>query len=111
MRLDPEKRDYAKLIAQLERLSVLGRKERPKERDWAAETVRTLKAGRLESYDLEEFALGEYEGGLAGREDKRPVWERSRALLALLGEMRAAGVTSPKLKKLGDELAGWTLPA
>lgn len=107
MKLEPGKRDYSKLIAELERLSGL----RPKgaDRDWAADTIKTLQSGKLEDFDLIEFVVDRYDTQLASAEDRRPVWEASRSLLALIAEMEALKVSSPKTDRVRDALNGWTL--
>lgn len=111
MKLDPAKTDYSRVIAQLEKLSALHPHRKGDDRDWAAETIKTLKAGRLESYDLEEFAAVAFQRELAGREDPRPVWEYSRALLGLIREMDARRIAGPRLEPIRIELERWAPPA
>lgn len=107
MKLDPKKNDYSLTLEILERLSRLSEPFRKDSRDWAAETIKTLKAGKLEDYDLVEFVAGEHETHLAGKEDHRAVWKYSRALLSLVEEMDARGHRSPKTARIRMELAGW----
>jgi hypothetical protein len=107
MKLDPKKNDYSNTLSLLEDLSRLGAPLRGQDRDWASETVKTLKAGKLEDYDLVEFVTGEYQARLEGNEDHRTVWDYSRALLALVEEMDARGHRSPKTAKIRLELAAW----
>jgi hypothetical protein len=108
MKVDPAKSDNARLVAALKKLSGFAGAE---PRDWAADTIKTLQAGRLEDFDIDEFVSQEYETRLAAREDRRPVWELSRALLALIDELRARGIRAPKAARIGDLLKGWTQDA
>lgn len=108
MKLDPKKNDYSRTLELLESLSRLAEPLRGKgNRDWAAETVKTLKAGKLEDYDLVEFVSAEHDAFLSGKEDHRQVWDYSRALLSLVEEMDARGHRSPKTAKIRLELAAW----
>lgn len=108
MKIDPEKSDVSKLLSRLKELSALFIKRRGKDqRDWAADTSRTLLAGKLESFDLVEFAAAAYDTELAASKDPRPVWDYSRALLGLIDEMQALGAQSPKTDKIRDLLKAW----
>ncbi len=104
MKLDPSKRDLAKLAAALKRLQSFRAGQ-----DFAPDTAKDLKAGRLEDYDLVELVVRDYEDALVGREDVRPVWEHSRALLAVIDEMDAAGVKSDKTATVKKSLTAWKL--
>lgn len=107
MKLEPAKNE--KILAIIKKLSELGAPlRREDERDWAADTIKTLQAGRLEDFDLSEFAVAEYESRCAGREDKRHVWEFSRALLELLDEMAARKIGSERSKRARQSLQAWT---
>lgn len=104
MKLDPAKRDYAKLSAALKRLEGFRTGK-----EFAPDTVKALKEGRLEDHDLIELVVRDYESDLAGRDDVRPVWEHSRALLAVIDELDAAGVKSEKTAQVKKSLSGWKL--
>ena len=104
MKLDPTKADYAKLAAALTKLESL-----PSQRRFHPETVKALKAGKLEDWDLYELVAHDYDSELAGREDLRPVWERSRALLAVIAEMDALGLACDKTAAVRRALEGWKL--
>lgn len=106
MKLDPAKHDYTKLVAALERLSAFNPKG---QRDWPADTVKTLKSGKLEHWDLIEFVVERYDSQLAPEGDVRPKWEHSRALLALIAEMDALKLGSPKTATVREALESWTL--
>lgn len=107
MKLDPSKRDFSRLVDRLKRLSELNP---PGKRDWAADTIATLQSGRLESWDLQEFVVDRYDTQLAAAgDDRRPVWEVSRALLALIAELDALKLGAPKTEKIRQTLESWTL--
>jgi hypothetical protein len=107
MKLEAGKVDLAKLTGALKRLASCSAPGR----NWADETIKTLQAGRLEDFDLDEFVAQEYETRLAAPEDRRPVRELSRALLALIDEMRARGIRAPKAARVGEILKGWAQDA
>ena len=97
------------LVPLLKKLSALAQPLlRTGERDWASDTIKTLHAGKLEDCDLTEFAVAEFQTKLEGREDKRPVWDYSRALLALLEELERRRIVSDRSRRAREELAAWT---
>jgi hypothetical protein len=108
MILNPKKLDFAKLLTLLKELGRHDAELHPKrERDWALETSKTLQAGRLEDFDLVEYIVSAFETDLAGRQDPRPVWKYSRALLALIDELDRLGFPNPKTKKVRETLSAW----
>lgn len=107
MIIDIKKKDFSRLISALRALSTASAKCRKNPRDWAAETVKTLQAGRLEDFDLAEFVAASFEMDLAPCEDVRPKWDYAQALLALIGEMEALGLGSARIAPARDALKGW----
>ncbi len=102
MKLDPAKADFSKLIASLSKLQAM-----PVRGQFQPQTIKTLKAGKLEDWDLFELVAHDYRTELSGREDLRPVWERSRALLAVIAEMEVLGLRSDETEAIRRELASW----
>jgi hypothetical protein len=107
MILDSKKTDYSRLVSALKELSAASAKCRKDPRDWALETVKTLKAGRLEASDLVEFVVAAFESDLAACEDVRPKWDYAQAVLGLIAAMEAAGLSSPRSARVREALKGW----
>jgi hypothetical protein len=108
MRIDPAKVDPKRALTLLLKLSKLTPPREHDPNDWAAMTAASLKAGKLEDFDLVEFIAEAYARHLAGKDGDRRVWEYSRALLALAEESAALGVRSPKTDKVRAALSAWT---
>lgn len=107
MRLDPAKKDFAALVEKLERLRAFNAKG---ERDWPADTIKTLKSGRLEDCDVVEFVVDRYDRSFASAgDDIRPRWEHSRALLGLIAELDALKLGTPKTDAVREALEAWKL--
>ena len=112
MKLDPDKTDCSGLESCLKKLIGFFNKVHPKPgRPWIGDPVKTLRSGKLEDFDLVEFVSQTYARDLAPREDNRPVWDYSRALLQLISEMDRLGMREPKLAKVRAVLEGWTAEA
>jgi hypothetical protein len=108
MKIDPAKADLTRALGLLTKLSALTPPRESDPNDWAAKTAATLKAGKLENFDLVEFVADAYEKGLSGKEHDPRVWDYSRALLELAEEMERLGARSPKTTRIVLALKSWT---
>jgi hypothetical protein len=106
MKLDPKKTDFSRLVSLLKKVAVYSANPKD-ERNWADDTAKTLLAGKLEDFDLEEFVAQAYETDLSKREDKRPVWDYAQAMIALIDEMHSKGIRAGRAKDVGATLKGW----
>ena len=105
MKLDPRKSKVAKLLPLLKRLGAAAAKGRPEpERDWTAETAKTLAAGKLENFDLTEFAVAAFAAQFDGPADAPLNRPYAEALIALIDQMASNGIRDDRVGRIRESL-------